>query len=236
MRILLAICAGLVLILGIVSGTLWRELRAERQLVADMRAQKTQAPPSGPGSAQLQAPQVTTGANATPVVSAQVPEPMPAYPVAPPVSVPLPAPLPAPVNRAPVIPEAIRAAAMADSDQTATARTLAWRDRLTISGLTLTTEQLQALNAAAIAQLRRETQENLELQATARPTDMESMFRMREEAVNRQNETNLRILRIVMPQLNEEQAKALRAQFDSGHAARLKSLRAEREQAMANPN
>jgi hypothetical protein len=52
----------------------------------------------------------------------------------------------------------------------------------------MTTEQLQALNAAAIAERRLEALENLELQGTVRPTDMES----------------------------GEQARALRSQFDAG--------------------
>jgi hypothetical protein len=72
--------------------------------------------------------------------------------------------------------------------------------------------------------------ENLELGSTVRPTDMESAFRQREEALNRSHEHNLRILRVAMPQLTDERARALRSQFDAGHAGRIKALHTEREQ------
>jgi hypothetical protein len=65
--------------------------------------------------------------------------------------------------------------------------------------------------------LRRETEESLELAGTAQPTDLESVLRMREESVNRQNDTNMRILATMTPHLTAEQTKALRTQFESGH-------------------
>jgi hypothetical protein len=131
--------------------------------------------------------------------------------------------------------ESQRAVILAQSDANATGMTLIWRDRLDVAGFPLTTEQLQALNAAVIAERRLETLENLELQGTVRPTDMESAFRLREEALNRSHEHNLRILEVATPQLTGEQARALRSQFDAGHEGRIKALNREREQAM-NPN
>jgi hypothetical protein len=231
MRSLLAICAGLVVILGVVSGKLWTDLRTERQLVSHLREQMNQPKPAGTAPAQS-----LPGVDANPAtaVSAPVPDSRLVSAAVQPAPAPAPVVSPMPANQnPPVINEARRAAAMADSDQTATARVLRWKDRLEIDGQSLTTVQLQALNAAAIAQLRRETQQNLELESTARPTDLETVIRLREDQINRQNETNLRILRVVTPQLSEEQAKALRAQFDAGHAARMTSFRAEKEQIQA---
>ncbi len=43
MRNLLPVCAGLLVISGIVSVNLWRELRADRQLIAELRAQVAQS-------------------------------------------------------------------------------------------------------------------------------------------------------------------------------------------------
>jgi hypothetical protein len=54
---------------------------------------------------------------------------------------------------------------------------------------------------------------------------------MKEEAINRQNETNLRILQMASSELTADQVGALRTQFESGHAARLAAARAEREAA-----
>jgi hypothetical protein len=91
---------------------------------------------------------------------------------------------------------------------------------------------LQALNAAAISENRRHTEQSFERAANASPPrDDEDVFRAREEELNRLNETNLRILQIVRPQLTEEQGKALRAQFDTGHATRMAAIQVERERA-----
>jgi hypothetical protein len=125
--------------------------------------------------------------------------------------------------------EAVRTSALLQSEQTASARVSQWTDRLAIAGHPLTTEQHQALNAAATAQLRRETEESLELAGTAQPTDLESVLQMREESVHRQNDTNMRILAAMTPHLTAEQTKALRTQFESGHTARMATFRAEQE-------
>ena len=42
MRKLLPVFVLLVVFLAVVSGTLWRELRSERQMIADLRAQMAQ--------------------------------------------------------------------------------------------------------------------------------------------------------------------------------------------------
>jgi hypothetical protein len=218
----------------IVSAVLWRELREERQLVADMREQLDQVKP--PVQEPSQTSHLPIAATPVPAVAAPTPEPVPvapAVPRAPPPAIPV---APVPPNPNPgVVSESQRARVLAQSDANATGLALIWRDRLNVAGLPLTPEQLQALNAAAIAERRRETLENLELENTARPTDMESVFRLREEALDRSHDHNLRILRVVTPQLSDEQARALRSQFDAGHAGRIKALRAEREQAI-NPN
>ena len=215
----------------IVSAVLWRDLRAERELVADIREQLTQV------KARVQEParisQLPIAATSEPVVAVQAPQPVPvaiAVQRAPPPAIPV---VPPPINpNSSVISESQRAVLISQSDANATGLTLIWRDRLDVAGVPLRTEQLQALNAAAIAERRRETLENLELQGTPRPTDMESVFRLREEALNRSHEHNLQILRVAAPQLTDAQARALRSQFDAGLAGRIKALHAEREQAI----
>ncbi|HUG71874.1 MAG TPA: hypothetical protein VMK82_00485 [Steroidobacteraceae bacterium] len=218
----------------ILSVVLWRELRAERQLVADMREQQDQV--KAPVQEPAQTAHLPIAATSVPAVAVPTPEPVPvapAVPRAPPPAIPV---VPPPINpNSGVISESQRAVLIAQSDANATGLTLIWRDRLDVAGLPLTTEQLQALNAAAIAERRLETLENLELQSTVRPTDMESVFRLREEALNRSHEHNLEILRVATPHLTDAQARALRSQFDAGLAGRIKALQAEREQAI-NPN
>ena len=90
MRNLLTALAALVVILAIVSGVLWRDLRSERQLVADLKAQispeKTaelvpapapaQTPAPAPASAPV--PRAPTAPNPAPAPVAQVPVPRPA--------------------------------------------------------------------------------------------------------------------------------------------------------------
>jgi hypothetical protein len=230
MRKLLVVCVAAIALLAIVSGTLWLQLRAERQVTADMRAQMLQQDNARPEPVQVQPLPATARVDGLATSPAQTRETSQVLPAAPPPPPPVTAPLVLRVDRLPpAITEARREGAMAQSDQTATARVLAWKDRLAIAGHTLTNEQLQALNAAATAQMRRETEESLEIESTARPTDLDSVIRMREESLNRQNQTNLRILAAVSAQLTEEQAKALRTQFDSGHAARMATFRAEQE-------
>jgi hypothetical protein len=230
MRKLLVVCVAAIALLAIVSGNLWLQLRAERQVTADMRAQMIQHDSARPEPLQVQPLPASAGAIEVPAAAVQTQETNQVTAAAQPAPPPVTAPIMVRIDRpSPVITEARREGALLQSEQTATARVLAWKDRLAIAGQTLTNEQLQALNAAAIAQMRREAEESLEIESTAQPADLESLIKMREDALNRQNQTNLRILAAVSPQLTEEQAKALRAQFDSGHAARMAAFRAEQE-------
>lgn len=227
MRTLLAASLALVAILGVVSGKLWLELRDARRELAETRSPAVQ-PATPTGGTQL-LPQSGPAADITPSGVIQ-PEDTQAVSRAPEAASPPPPVvlIPTPLSRPqPVITEAIRSNASVQAEQTATARVLAWKDRLAMAGHTLTTEQLQALNAAATAELKREAQESLELAAGPQPNDIESSFRQREETLNRNNDTNMRILAAVSPKLSAEATKALRTQFESGHAARLSALRAE---------
>jgi hypothetical protein len=229
MRKLLALCAAVIVILGIVSVNLWRELRAERLLIAELKSQNAQGLAPGPPPAPVQAlPQPAPDAGVAPVVSVPVEEARPLPTAVQPALIPAPPPVRMnPPTAAQT--EALRTNALLQSDLAATTRVLAWKDRLAIAGQTLSTEQLQALNAAAIAEGRRETEESLAMGSTSPPQDQEGSFRLREENLNRSHETNLRILRVMSSQLTQDQAKALRTQFETGHATRLAAVRAERE-------
>jgi hypothetical protein len=233
MNRLVGISTALVVALGILAGNLWLQLRDARREIAELRAQASQpdlrALPSL--STQGGAPQVsaTVGipekqdlaappASAITAAVAEPPPPPPAVVISPPAMI-----------QAPVITETIRTNAYLQSDQTATARVVMWRDRLAIAGHSLTTEQLQTLNKVATAELRRETEETLELASTLQATDLESSLRIREETLNRQHQTNMRILAGMTPHLNADQAKALQTQFETGHATRMAGLRSDAE-------
>jgi hypothetical protein len=231
MRKLLAVCVVLVVFLGITTGILWRDLRAERQLASDQREQMSQAKTSDLGSAQPPPPQPTNVVEATPVAVAQIPDPMPVIRADPRVLAPTPVPVsPAAAMR---LQEMARAEVMRQADETATGKVLQWRDKLTLAGQTLTTEQLQALNAASLKETRLDAEESLaqQQQQPTQPMDQEAMFRMREENLNRANELNLRILEDVRSQLPEALVGALRTQFETGHKTRLDNLHAEEERA-----
>lgn len=244
MRKLSAVLAVLVVILSVVSVNLWRELRAERQLVAELQAAQVvpekaadlaPAPPPPPAPVPVPAPPAPAVANAALPPEVQIREPRPSPPLVKPgtaVSTSLPD-LVVPVD---ATAEARRDSAIAQSEQVAMGRVLRWRDRLTQDGHTLTTAQLQALNAAALTELRRETEESLAVDSATAPTDAATIARLREETINRQNETNMRILDTAAPQLTPELVRALRTQFETGHAARLAAARAERERAASGGN
>jgi hypothetical protein len=234
MRKLLTVCAGLVVVLCIVSGYLWRELRTERQLATEQQDQMTQRIYFDLGSARLPTSQTKVEAITTPVASAKVPDPAPIshagqrahqdVPESPSVLV-----TPAAAVR---FEEMRRAEVLQKAEQDSTGKVLAWRDRLAVAGQTLTTAQLQALNAAATSENRLHAEESFERAANAiPPRDDEDVSRAREEELSRSHDTNLRILQIVRPQLTEEQGKALRTQFDTGHATRMAAIQVERERA-----
>lgn len=222
----MAISVALSVALATVAGNLWLELREARQEIAALRSQGAQtAQPALPVQAALspgpaamrEMPEVAVAPASTggTTVTEQVPPPA------------VPQVQQLVMRQAPVITEAVRTNAMLQADQTATARVLAWKDRLAIAGHTLTTEQLQTLNRVATAELRRETEESLEVAATTQPTDLESVLRLREETLNRQHGTNMRILAAMSSHFTDEQSKALRTQFETGHAARLAAVRSD---------
>lgn len=233
MRKLLTISAVLVVFLGTLSGVLWRQLKAERQLVSEQQTQMTQGTLSEVNSPQLQTSQTAVEASTIPVV-AKVSDPMP-------ISredghdhqrVPRSAIVPVSPVAATRLEEIHRAEMLQKAEQDSTGKVLAWRDRLAVAGHTLTTAQLQALNAAAIIENRRHTEESFERAANASlPRNHEEKFRAREEELDRMHDTNLRILNRVSPQLTVEQGNALRAQFENGHTTRREAIRVERERA-----
>jgi hypothetical protein len=234
MRNLLYTCAAVTVTLGIVSATLWLELRTARQELADMRS-SAELPATAAAAPQVIPPPAVVAATALPEIPSPPQEAQPEVQVAVPVAVQvLPsAPIPS-VSQLLIQPgsgvtAAARESALLQSQQTASARVSLWKDRLAIAGHPLTTEQHQALAAAAIAQLQRETEESLELAGTAQPTNMESVLQMREDSVHRQNDTNMRILAAMTPHLTAAQTQTLRAQFESGHNTRMATFRAEQE-------
>lgn len=236
MRNLLTFLAALVVVLLFVSGNLWRELRADRQLIAELQDELTLARTSAAAAAPAPVQVLQPVVQAEPAPSAAEPplQPAPLPPGAQPVAVTVVMPsVLASVDRLPTTAseEERLADAFRQSDQTATARVLAWRDRMTLAGQSITTEQLQALSVVAAEELRRETRESLEIDSRSGPMDLQSAARLREETVNRQNETNLRILEKIGPQMTAEQRKALRDVFEAGHASRRATLRVEMERA-----
>jgi hypothetical protein len=231
MRNLLYTSAALTVIFGIVSASLWLELHAARQELADMRS-SPELPVSVDAEPQVIPPPAVLAAPTLPEISSQPQEeaqPVVQIAVAALAPVPIPSVSQVMIRPGSGVTEAARTSALLQSEQTASARVSAWKDRLAIAGHPLTTEQHQALNAAAIAQLRRQTEESLELAGTARPTDLESVLQMREESVHRQHDTNMRILAAMASHLTAEQTTALRTQFESGHNTRMATFRAEQE-------
>ncbi len=238
LRNLLMVGVFLVVVLGVLCGKLWHELRAQQQLVAELSANQSverKAADAAPAPVSLPVPAVPVVATTAPAPAAQFPAPRPVVVLTKPGTA-LSTSLPDLVVRSDATEEARRAEALRQSDQTASGRVLAWRERLASAGQTLTAAQLQALNTAALTELRRETEESLAIDNMARPMDADAAARMREETINRQNETNLRILDAAAPELTAEEVKALRTLFEAGHAQRLAAARADRERAVNGGN
>lgn len=246
MRNLLTICAALVVMLGIVSGNLWYELRSARQLVVDLQDQLAQAKIPVVQSAPVQPPPLTIEAPPARPVAVQLPESLPPPPPPPP---PPPAPRPAPVFvpipvperperplglptlTAPLVgstAEEQRVEALAQSDRTATARVAAWN-----TALNLTPEQLQELSAITTAELRRETEDSLQITSNTGPMDVQSSARLKVETVTRQHETLLRILEKMTPQLTPEQSTRMDTMFASWLRTNMARARAEEQAALS---
>jgi hypothetical protein len=129
-----------------------------------------------------------------------------------------------------------RTDALMQSDRTAAARVTAWSGRLTALRQALSPDQLRALNAVTATELRRETEESLEIDSKAGAMDALSRARLNEQSVIRQHATNLRILEKIAPQLNAEQTGILRGMFEAWVAPRLAVARADLERLTKSGN
>jgi len=240
MRNLLAVCAALVVMLGVVSGNLWFELRSARQQIADLQGQLAQAATPVVQAAPVPPPHVTVEAPpAPPPVTLQIPEPATPLPPPPaerppPVIVRVAAPerpLGLPTLTVPLgegTPEERRSEALAQSDRTAASRVAAWN-----TALRFTPEQLQAINEITAGELRRETEESLQITSSAGPMDARSAARLKVETVTRQHQTLLRILEKATPQLTAEQSTRMGTMFESWLTSNMARARAE-EQAVSS--
>ncbi len=234
MRNLLTVCAALVVILGIASGNLWHELRSARQQIVDLQEQLAQAKIPVVQSAPVPAPPPTIEAAPVPPVAVQLPEAPPPPPAPRPLPVIVPAPerpLALPTLNRPLVgstAEERRVEALAQSDRTATARVTQWS-----TVLNLTPEQLQVLNATTTAELRRETEDSLQIASRIGPTDPVSTARIKVDTVNRQYETLTRIVDKMAPQLTPEQSTRMRTMFASWLTSNMARARAEEQAALS---
>lgn len=244
MRNLLTVCVALVAILGIVSGNLWYELREARQQIAALQGQpaegKAPVVQTAPVQAPVQVPPPTVEAPPAPPVAAQpvavqlpesrplpLPVPLPVIVTAPPPERPLGLPTltrPLAGNNA----EERRLDALAQSDRAAAARVAQWS-----TVLNLTPDQMQALNATTVAELRRETEDSLQLARGPVPTDAVSAARVKVETVNRQYETLVRIVDKMSPQLTPEQSTRMRVMFENWLTSNMGRARAEETRALS---
>jgi hypothetical protein len=243
MRNLLTVCIALVAILGIVSGNLWHELRTARQQIVDLEGELAQARIPVVQTVPVQPPPLTIEAPPAPPVAAQLPEPSPPPPPAPApppeprivrVIVPVAPerPLGLPTLTAPLAgstDEERRTEALAQSDRTATARVTAWN-----SALKFTPEQLQVMSAVATEELRRETEESLQITSSTGPMDARSAARLKVETVTRQHDTLVRIHEKMKPQLSPEQSARMGAMFDSWLAGNMARARAEEQAVLSS--
>lgn len=218
MRSLMPVWIGIIVFLAIVSGTLWSKLAAERRLNADLEARIASAKVTPLELGPVQDPLITN-ARLIPAPIAEPPQSRPAAPVE-----------PAPVLEA--RPQT-NASAYLQSDMTARARVQVWMGRLSMEGRGLTPAQAEALNAAAVAELRRESDETAALRLNPGPADALSVAQAKLDFIDRQNETNRRILRGIASKLTAQQLDGLRTQFDAWHAGAAASARVELERAGA---
>lgn len=225
MRNLLTICAALVVMLGIVSGNLWYELRSAREQIVDLEGQLAEAKmpvvqsaPSQPPPTPVQPPPPPTiEAPPAPPVAAQLPESLPPPPPPPrPVIAVAPATvrvLGVPTLTTPLAEgtaEEQRVEALAQSDRTAMARATLWN-----TTLNLTPEQLEVLHATTMAELRHETEESLQIMSGIGSLDALSAARLNVETVTRQHATLRRIHEKMTPHLNPGQNIRMSTMFES---------------------
>ncbi len=225
MKNLLAAC---VVLLGIVSGNLWYNLRSARQQIAALQEQLGQAEPAVARSEQVQAPPPPIPAPAAPPVAVQLSEPQPFRPAARPASA---SPVALPSLNRPLTASTVegrREEALIQSDKTATARVNLWN-----TTFNFTPEQLEALNAAAKAELRRETEESLQIDSSTGPMDAQTAARIKVESVTRKYDTLVRIHERMTPQLTPEQSTNMRAMFDRWLRNNMARARAEQQAIMS---
>jgi hypothetical protein len=117
-----------------------------------------------------------------------------------------------------------RVEALAQSDRTAAARVASWS-----TVLNLTPEQLKVLNDTTSAELRRETEDSLQITSSTGPMDALSVARLKIETVNRQYETLTRIADKMTPQLTSEQSTRMRTMFASWLTSNMARARAEEQ-------
>lgn len=223
MRSLTPIWIGIIAFLGIVSGTLWSKLSTERQLNADLEARIALARIAPSEPAPVQQTLMTTEGNAIPAPVAEPPQSRPVYAEPVPVAVPG------------TRPHIDTNSAYLQSDMTARARAQVWMGRLSVEGRALTPAQAEALNAAAVAELRRETDETAALVLNPGRTDAVSAAQAKLDFIDRQNETNRRILDGIAPKLTAQQLDGPRTQFDAWYAGAKASARVELERAAGGP-
>jgi len=236
--------------MSVVSGNLWRELRSARQSIVYLQEQLNEAKVAVVQPVQVYTPQLprieapavsappppAVEAPAAPIVITRVPDPRL-------LMIPLPVPG-APATPAPVVTASVRtpliggsaeerrANALIQSDGTAMARVQAWNTRLRLSA-----EQLQALNTVAMAELRVETEESLDIDSRILGVmDAAETARLNEETIQRQHATNLRILEKMTPQMTPEQSDSMRVMFEAWVAPRLAAASAAREAAARSGN
>jgi hypothetical protein len=120
------------------------------------------------------------------------------------------------------IQEQRRVEALAKSDRIATAAVAEWN-----SALRLSPDQIQALNAITVAELRRETEDSLEIMSRIGSMDLVSASRLRVETVTRQHETLLRVLERATPQLTPDQSNMMSNMFALWLYTRMGRVRVE---------
>lgn len=223
MRNLTPVWVGSIAILGISSVILWSQLRSERQVTSDLRARVAQEEASYPEPALVQLPQTTS----PPAVNVQTTEPKAAVDAPKPESPP-----PFGISIRPTT-NAVPLDIYQQSEITASTRVYAWANRLAAAGQSLSPAQVGALNAAAVAELRRETEESVALDRNAKPADAYTEAQTKLALIDRQHATNLRILDSVAPDLTAQQLAGLRTQFDSWYAGAQASARVELDRAAA---
>lgn len=236
MRNLLTVCAALVVILGIVSGNLWTELRAAREEIAALQERLGQPKASVARSEPAPTPPTAVSAPPAPPVAVQPPQPGPPPALLPPPRALVPVapperPIGQPTLTRPLIgnnAEERRADALEQSDRAATARVAAWN-----SALRFTPEQMQAVTAITAAELRRETEESLQITSRTGPLDARGAARLKVETVIRQHETLLRILEKSTPQLSLEQSDAMSAMFARWLTTNMGRAKAEEQAALS---